>query len=672
MPNHLAKETSPYLRQHADNPVDWYPWGEEALNRARQEDKPILLSIGYSACHWCHVMAHESFEDPDVASVMNQLFINIKVDREERPDLDHIYQLAHSMLTQRNGGWPLTMVLTPDQVPYFAGTYFPKSPRYGLPGFADLLRRVEDLYRNRREDVAEQNASLLEALQGSGGAGPGSGEISRAPLEAARARLKESFDPRFGGFGEAPKFPHPGDLFYLLRDYAIHGDTDSRHMACFTLRKMAEGGLYDQLGGGFYRYSVDEQWLIPHFEKMLYDNGLLLAAYAEAAGICRDSDFHAVIEDTVAWALREMRDPQGGFYSALDADTEGGEGAFYVWTPKQVQGLLTPEEYAVFAPRFGLEGPANFEGHFWHLFLDRPLGEVASSQGLDTEAAQALIRSAREKLFVAREKRARPGLDNKVLTSWNGLMIQGLARAASALDRPDWTRAAQQAVDFIRRELWRDGRLLATYTAGQARLNAYLDDYAFLLNGLLELMQAEFRSEDLAFARNLADVLLEEFEDKEEGGFFFTGHSHEQLIQRPKNAFDAATPAGNSVAAFALQRLGHLLGDMRYLHAAERTLRSFYGMLERFPGSGASMLLVLEEYLSPPRIVILRGEAERLPEWRRALEAQRKPDDMILALPNGLSDLPDALNKPQGHPVGAWICQGVTCSPEVTDLSQLI
>ncbi|MFZ5658836.1 MAG: thioredoxin domain-containing protein [Pseudomonadota bacterium] len=670
MPNRLANETSPYLKQHADNPVDWYPWGEEALARARRENKPILLSVGYSACHWCHVMAHESFEDPDIAALMNRHFVNIKVDREERPDLDQIYQAAHAMLTQRSGGWPLTMFLTPDQVPFFGGTYFPKTARYNLPGFAGLLERVAQFYREHPDEIAKQNASLLDALRhGEGGA---AGALNAAPLEFARRQLGDSFDPVHGGFGGAPKFPHPSDLSFLLRYAAEHDDAEARRMACLSLRKMADGGLYDQLGGGFYRYSVDAEWLIPHFEKMLYDNGLLLSVYSDAYRACADARFERVITETVDWALREMRAPAGGFYAALDADAEGGEGAFYVWQPHMAQARLSDDEYRVLARHYGLDQAPNFEHSHWHLHVAQPLEAVAAALGLDPARAAGLLDSARAKLFAARAERPAPGIDNKILTSWNALMIQGLARASVALERPDWIAVAQETVDFVRGNLWQGGRLLAACTDGQAHLNAYLDDYAFLLDALLDLLQADYRAGDLAFAQELAEVLLAEFEDTAAGGFFFTGHGHEKLISRPKPAHDSAMPAGNGVAAFALQRLGHLLGETRYLRAAERTLQAFHATLARYPAAAMSLLLALDEYLHPPRIILLRGERDALPAWRDALRRHWAPADYVLALPNDLTGLPPALDKPKGSPVGAWVCQDMVCSPEIREVGQVL
>jgi len=670
MSNRLAAEPSPYLLQHAENPVDWYPWGAEALEKARREDKPILLSIGYSACHWCHVMAHDCFEDEDVAAVMNRLFVNIKVDREERPDLDQIYQAAHQLLTQRGGGWPLTVFLAPDQTPFFAGTYFPKTQRYNLPGFIDLMQNVARAWRERRDEVLAQNEAVRDAL-----ARPQPGPsvqqaLSDAPLAEAVRDLEQAFDPVWGGFSRAPKFPRPGELFFLLRE-ARRGNGQARDMALFSLRRMASGGVVDQLGGGFCRYSVDEQWAIPHFEKMLYDNGPLLQVYADAWALSGETLFKETAEGIVAWLLREMRAPDGGFYSALDADSEGHEGRFYVWTQDEVRALLREDEYAVAAPLYGFDQPPNFENVSWNPIIARPLQDVAAELGLAEDEAAERLQSARRKLFAARENRVRPGRDDKQLTSWNALMIAGLAHAGRVMTRPDWVAEAQAAIDFLRANLWRDGRLVASFKHGEARLNAYLDDYAFLLDALLQSLQAGYREQDMAWARELADALLAHFEDPEDGGFFFTSHDHEALLTRPKPGYDNATPSGNGVAALALQRLGHLLGEARYLDASARCLRLFLEPLTQQPIAYPTLLAVLDEARVPPRVILLRGPAPALREWAAALGPKLAARDLLLALPNGLG-LPPTLAKPEAEHPTAWICSGTACQPPLTDLSALL
>ncbi len=672
MPNRLAQETSPYLQQHADNPVDWYPWGEEALKLARESGKPILLSVGYSACHWCHVMAHESFEDPEVAKVMNELFVNVKVDREERPDIDQVYQAAQQLLTQRSGGWPLTMFLSPDQVPFFGGTYFPKVARYGLPGFVDLMQRVRAFYDGKRGDIEAQGGELVAALsrlQPRGGAHPS--DFSDEPLREAIAFHEGTFDRARGGFGQAPKFPHPDTIETCLRHYARTGDAPALEMATATLAGMARGGIFDQLGGGFARYSTDDEWAIPHFEKMLCDNGQLIRLYADAWAITGEPLFARTVEETADWAMREMQSPEGGYYSSLDADSEGEEGRYYVWTREEVRAALTPEESAVAIPHYGLDRAPNFERRAWNPVVATPLGEVAAALGIAQEQAAALLASARAKLLAAREKRVRPGRDDKILTSWNALMIGGMARAARVFGRDDWLASARRALDFIRSTMWRDDRLLATHKDGRAHLNAYLDDYAFLLAALLEVLQADFRAGDLAWAEALGDALLESFRDEAGGGFFFTSHDHEPLIQRPKPGHDNATPSGNGVAAWALGRLSCLSGESRFQAAAEGTLALFWPAIERSPAGFGSLLAALEETLQPPTTVIVNGPEAGFGPWREALRGAYLPGTVVLFVGAAGESLPPALAKPAGPAVNAWVCQGVTCLSPITQMGQL-
>ena len=660
MANRLAKETSPYLQQHAANPVDWYPWGPEALERAQREDRPILLSIGYSACHWCHVMAHESFEDPAVAAVMNERFVNVKVDREERPDLDQIYQAAHQMLSQRTGGWPLTMFLSPDGTPFFGGTYFPKEPRYGLPGFAQLCQRIAEIWREKQGDIAAQNQQVRSALsrmvprQAAHGS-----ELSSEPIAAMLANLRANFDARWGGFGAAPKFPHPPDLELCLRK----GEAD---MAILTLTRMCEGGVYDQLGGGFCRYSVDAEWTIPHFEKMLYDNGPLLGLLADAWLHTRDPLYARCAEETAGWVMREMQAPEGGYYSSLDADSEHEEGKFYVWDRAEIQALLSAEEYAVVSAHYGMDGPPNFERRHWHLRIARPLPDGASE----------LLAVAKQKLLEARARRVRPGRDDKALVSWNALAVRGMAHAGRIFGRPEWIDSARRALEFIRGSMWRDGRLLATFKDGHGHLNAYLDDYAFTIAALLELMQAEFRLSDLEFAEQLADVLLDQFEDTEGGGFYFTSRDHERLIQRPKPGHDAATPSGNALAAWALQRLAALTGEQRYARAAERALELFFPSMRDYPAGFASFAIALEEFLAGVDTLVLRGDPAVMRRWQADLASEYLPGTLTLAIPAGTGDLPGPLDKPPAQNstvpgVNGWLCRGVTCLPPMGDLVNL-
>ncbi|MBM4218362.1 MAG: thioredoxin domain-containing protein [Gammaproteobacteria bacterium] len=662
--NRLAGETSPYLLQHAANPVDWYPWGEAAIARARAEDRPILLSIGYSACHWCHVMAHESFEDEATAALMNRLFVNVKLDREERPDLDKVYQLAHQLLTQRGGGWPLTMFLAPDDlVPFFGGTYFPKDARYGMPAFADLLERVAGFYRAQRDSVRSQNASLRDVFREILPPAPQAGTaITREPVELGRQGLAASFDARHGGFGGAPKFPHPAAIELLLRE------DDTRPMALLTLQRMAEGGIFDQLGGGFCRYSVDSSWMIPHFEKMLYDNGALLALLADASVAADDADLREAALATAGWALGEMRAPGGAFYAALDADSEGHEGKFYVWRREEAGLLLTADEYRVLARRYGLDREPNFEGA-WHLHAFTSLPDIARESGLPQERVKTLLDAARAKLLAARGTRVRPGLDDKVLTAWNGLMIRGLAIAGRRLAAPALTDAALGAIDCLRREAWRGGRLYAAWKDGAARFPAYLDDHAFLLDALLEALQTRFRPEDLEFACRLADALLERFADREHGGFWFTAEGADTPLGRSKSFVDEAMAAGNGVAARALARLGWLIGETRYLDAAEAAARAGYASLARAPDAHAAMLIALDECVEPVEIVVVRGVGEDLSAWQAALAGRYAPRRMVLAIPADAAGLPEALAAKRARPqTVAYVCRGPVCSEPIERL----
>jgi uncharacterized protein YyaL (SSP411 family) len=676
--NRLAEETSPYLLQHAENPVDWYPWGETALAKARQEDKPILLSIGYSACHWCHVMAHESFEDEATAALMNDLFVNIKVDREERPDLDKIYQIAQQMITHGAGGWPLTMFLSPHhQQPFFGGTYFPNEARYGMPAFREILRRVAEYYRQHGGEIAAQDTQLEQALAALAPQ-PAADDLllDDSPLALARAALEKSFDSQFGGFTGAPKFPHPTSIERCMRSWYASSsspgpDLPSLYMASLTLTRMAEGGLYDQLGGGFSRYSVDASWMIPHFEKMLYDNAQLLCEYSRAALATGEPLFARIAGETADWVLRDLRSAEGAFYSSLDADSAGHEGQFYVWTPAQVQARLTPEEYAAFSRRFGLDREANFEGE-WHLHCFASIDEIARALGESASTVEALIESSRRKLLATRRLRVWPARDEKILTAWNALMIKGLAIAARVLKRPDLAAAATTAVDFVRHKLWRDGRLLATYKDGRAHLPAYLDDYAFLADALLELLQTRWRSSDLAFAQELVTVLRTQFEDSEVGGFFFTASDHERLIHRSKSYPDESLPSGNGVIATVLCRLGLLLGEVSYLDAAVRTVRSAWGALQEYPQAHMSLMNALEDLLGATQILIIRGDPAAMMDWSAQIAALYAPTRMTFAIPADAAALPPALaEKRPGSQVVAYLCSGMTCSAPMTELAEV-
>ena len=678
--NRLAEETSPYLRQHADNPVDWYPWSDAALAKARDEDRPILLSIGYSACHWCHVMAHESFEDMDTAEVMNRHFVNIKVDREERPDLDKIYQLAHQLLTRRAGGWPLTVFLDPQTLlPFFAGTYFPRTPRFNLPGFADLLLRIDKAYRTQREVLGEQGERLSDALSRLQPSGIASEGVTDAKLlETARDQLADSFDRTEGGFGTAPKFPMPGSIERLMRHWAYRGrtgerDGDGLDMAMVTLTKIARGGIYDHVGGGFCRYATDRQWEIPHFEKMLYDNGALLALYADVLALGDDPLFEAAVRETAGWIMRDMQHPEGGYFSALDADSEGEEGKYYVWRRDAVKRLLTADEYLLVATLYGLDKPANFEGK-WNFRRRDAWRSVLDRIGVEASAGEERLASAKSKLLAERETRVPPARDDKVLTAWNGLAIRGMARAAVRLGEPAWLSSAQRAADFVRENLWDGERLTATWRDGVSRYPGYLDDYANMLEGLIELLSAAWRDVDGAFARTLADSMIRHFYDAEDGGFFFTAHDHETLIHRPKPTLDESMPPGNGTAACGLTALGHLFADTRYLDAADGTLRALRGAMEHYPAGHCTLLSAVEASACAPEQIIVRGRAGALDAWLDLAREGYRPWRRVYGIPYESAEAPDYLRQPVGGDdrsrLTAFVCRGLQCSPPIDALDE--
>ena len=676
--NRLADETSPYLKQHADNPVDWHPWCEEAIAAARDAEKPILLSIGYSACHWCHVMAHESFEDAATAAVMNEGFVNIKVDREERPDLDRVYQLGHQLLNRRSGGWPLTAFLDPQTLlPFFTGTYFPRDPRYGLPGFRDLLRRISETFSAKREDLETQGDKLAQVFRQLDGQKLESDADDRALLRAAREELERQFDQAEGGFGSAPKFPMPFALDRLLRhwshvraDRSRKPDREALGMVTTTLTKMARGGIYDHVGGGFCRYATDRRWAIPHFEKMLYDNGILLGLYADVLALGPDPLFTGAVRETAAWLMRDMQHPDGGYFAALDADSEGQEGRFYVWRRDQVKRLLTEDEYLVVETLYGLDKPANFEGK-WNLARRDAWAAVVERLYLEPDEANALLLSAKAKLFEARTLRVPPDKDDKVLAAWNGLAIHGMAKAAARLGEAAWADSATRAVDFVRAHMVEDGRLYATWKDGAAKHPGYLDDYANMLQGLLSLLSVRWRDADLMFASFLGDELLQRFEDRESGGFYFTAHDHEKLIHRPKPAADDALPAGNGTAACALTALGHLTGEQRYLEAATRTLAWARGFVEQHPAGHCLMLTAIEGNVHPPELVIVRGPTDDLGPWLAAARAGYRPARAVYAIPYESAQVPNYLPRlvsaETRAKVSAFFCADLACSTPITD-----
>ena len=674
--NRLIHETSPYLLQHAHNPVDWQPWDQTALAQARHQDKPIFLSIGYSACHWCHVMEHESFEDESVAQYLNTHYVNIKVDREERPDLDKIYQTAHQLLTQRPGGWPLSLVLNPaDHTPFFAGTYFPKGPRHGMPGFLDVMQRVLEYYREHKDRLADHAAALTEAFKEIEAPTRSRSAVDASALDQAVRDLIRQYDRTHGGFGSAPKFPHPTNLELCLYGWARHDDsTPSKpralHVVRHTLQAMAHGGLYDQLGGGFCRYSVDERWSIPHFEKMLYDNAQLLPLYADAWRATSDALFQRVAEETGTWVIREMQSPAGGYYSTLDADSEGEEGKFYVWDTSEIESALTEDEWRITAAVYGLKGAPNFEGK-WHLNLHQSVSSAAERLGIPAAQAETALASARATLYRVRSQRVWPARDEKILTAWNGLMIKGMAHAGGVLGRDDFTQSATDALEFLRTSVWQDGRLFATTKDGKTHLNAYLDDHVYLIDGILELLQCRWKAEDIEFASALAERVLEHFCDAEHGGFFFTSDDHETLILRQKPTTDDAVPSGNGIAARVFLRLGHLLGETRYLDAAEATLEAMSASVKRLPSAHGALLIAQEEYLHPTQTVILRGDVDRMTQWMAAVRSRYAPRRVTVAVPQDARNLPGLLAaRSAGDAVTAYVCEGHHCRAPINDFAE--
>ncbi|MEW6683111.1 MAG: thioredoxin domain-containing protein [Nitrospirota bacterium] len=675
--NRLVHETSPYLLQHAHNPVDWYPWGEEAFAKARAEHKPVLLSIGYSACHWCHVMEHESFEDEDIAALMNRHFVNIKVDREERPDLDQIYQTAFQVFNRRGGGWPLTMFLTPDGKPFHAGTYFPPEDRHGMPGFPRVIEAVATAYRDKAQDLAhtgEQAVAILDKIETPE---PADGVPGRDLIASAAESLTRLFEPMHGGFGTGPKFPSTMALELFIRHARASGDTEARRRAAFTLQMMAAGGIYDQLGGGFHRYSVDGQWLVPHFEKMLYDNALLIPLALDLFQASGDADFARVARETADYLLREMRHPGGGFFSTQDADSEGHEGKFFVWTPEEIERVLGPEDAKVFCRAYGVTERGNFEGRTILRVMLRE-DALAVEFNRPIEEVRAKLAASRSRLFAARETRVKPFRDEKILTSWNGLAISALARAGAALDEPRYVGAAEDAVAFIARELWRDGRLLRTWKDGRAKLNGYLDDYTFLANALIDVYEATGTLRHLEWARELTDTVLAQFWAQDGRGLHVTSHDHEVLVTRPLSGADQSIPSGSSQASFTLLRLAAYLGVAAYRDFAERLFTLSGRAMEDNPFGYANLLCALDLYHEGTVDVVIigpRGHADAR-ALLRAVHGSYLPNRTLTVTEAERADgamVPEAARgKPlrDGRPT-AYVCRRFTCSAPLTDPAAL-
>ncbi len=692
MSNRLIDETSPYLLQHAHNPVEWYPWGEEALTKAKAEDKPIFLSIGYSACHWCHVMAHESFEDPDTASIMNEHFVNIKVDREERPDLDSIYMEAVVAMTG-SGGWPMSVFLTPDGEPFYGGTYFPPAHRYGMPSFRQVLTSIAEMYRHQRDQIERGREQLKARIGHALALSADPHLLNPETLELAYTRLASRFDSTHGGFGGAPKFPQPMNLEFLLRYHQRTGQDNALRMADLTLTRMASGGIYDQLGGGFHRYATDARWLVPHFEKMLYDNALLARVYLHAWQVTGRPLYRHVVEETLDYVMREMtaehpghshqeqHGNSGGFYSAQDADSEGEEGKFFLWTPEQVKSILDEKEAEIFCRHFDVTPGGNFEGKsILNVKLD--LDTAAAAAQMDTDSFRAIIEQSKQQLFQARETRVKPQRDQKVLTAWNGLMLAAFAEASYALGREDYRQVAECNADFVLKELRHNGRLLRSWKSddltgkGQARFNAYLEDYAFYADGLLALYQATFAPGWFAKARALADIILTHFADPN-GGFFDTSQDHEQLITRPKTLQDNAIPSGNAMAADVLLRMAAYTGDDAYRRPAEEMLAAMTAMMQQYPGGFSHWLSVLTFHLAPPFEIALIGdpEAEDTRAMLEVVSGYRPHQIVALAAPDdeaAASTIPLLVDRPpRNEGATAYVCQRFVCQTPATDPASL-
>lgn len=651
MSNRLAEELNPYLLQHAKNPVDWYPWGNHAIDKARQENKPILLSIGYSTCHWCHVMAHEAFSDLETAKVMNENFINIKVDREERPDLDKIYQHAFQMLNRSGGGWPLNVFLDPETLlPFFAGTYFPLNARYQLPAFKDLLLQLTKFYTEKQAQIKNQSSQLLNWLA------PKFDLVTDSKMDLtvwsqAITKIRNEFDEVNGGFGSAPKFFHPGYFSLLFFEENNH-DIISK-----TLTKQAYGGIYDQIGGGFFRYSVDAKWEIPHFEKMLYDNAQLLLIYTQAYLHDPQPLYKKIITETANWVIREMQSEHGGYFAAIDADSEGKEGLYYLWTPTQVQQALSAEEYDIAKNLFNLTQPPNFEG-LWHL------------HATSAEIEKTNLNLIQEKLLTIRKKRIAPSKDQKILTAWNALMIKAMLFAGMHLQQNEWIESAEKALNFIYSTMYRDDTLFAAAINKQTTTKAFLDDYAFLIDALLLQLQYKWDPKYFKFTQILADQLIKNFYHTENSGFFFVSENTEALIYRPKSFTDDVIPSGNGIACLVLQHLGYLLSEQKYLEIVEKTLQAAWSSLQAFPIGYPSMLRALKEFLNPPKIIIIRGEKSNVNEWQNALPYSQQY--FSYAISNTESELPPAIAEKKLTKTGAFICEGMKCLEPVDNLEKLV
>jgi uncharacterized protein len=662
MLNRLSHETSPYLLQHAANPVDWYPWGPEALNKAKEENKPIFLSIGYSSCHWCHVMAHECFENPEIAQLMNQWFINIKVDREERPDVDSLYMKALVELTGQ-GGWPLSMFLTPSQKPYLGGTYFPPTPKFNRPGFPQILEEAHKIFAEDNLDTRTQ--SLLQKIDLQNKAEKPRGIEVNQLIQGAVEILRKRFDEEYGGFGAGMKFPEPMHYTLLLRYWAETGDEETLHIIDKSLTKMAEGGLFDQLGGGFHRYSTDRFWRVPHFEKMLYDNGFLAKLFLEMYQATKQEIYREVSKQIFFWIDREMTSKEGAFFASQDADTEGKEGTWYTWELKEVLNLLGPKHAKVFSRAFGMTSKGQLDGRNI-LHINMNVEKLAEAENIPIFEADHILRKGKDTLFEAREKRPRPGTDEKIITSWNGLMITALATGYGVLGEEKYIETAKRCADFIWSQQWRDGKLNRIYKDGQSNIVGCLEDYAYLLEALVTLYETSLQSEWIAKASQLADAMIEEFWDEEEGGFFLSGKSGEQLVSKLKNPADEAMPSANAIASMALLKLGRLTGNKIYTEKSQETVNTFKAFIEDSPAAFTGLLATQSASRLSPTEVIFSGPKENaeFDDMWKVLHTDYRPNKVVIWNEKGESTLPLAEGKTSSEPT-VYLCQKGTCHPPV-------
>jgi len=671
--NRLANETSLYLKQHAANPVDWYPWGPEALQRAAELERPIFLSVGYSACHWCHVMEHESFEDPSTAAVLNEHFVCIKVDREERPDLDQIYMTAHQLLTREGGGWPLSVFLAPNLAPFAAGTYFPPTDNYGRPSFKRVLAKIIEAWRTRRSDLDSVGQQVAEHLQNLGALEPSDGALLPELLQGALLGLKRSYDAVLGGFGRAPKFPHALEIRLLLRI----GGPEALSMATHSLQAMARGGMYDQIGGGFHRYSVDAEWLVPHFEKMLYDNALLPPAYVEAFQITGDPFYEQIACETLDCVLKELTSPGGGFYSTLDADSEGEEGKFYVWKEGELDEVLGERLARIAKSTYGATSPGNFEGHSI-LFRSRSDAEDAKRLGLEVERFRTDLEEVKAKLYAVRAKRIWPGRDEKILAAWNGLMIAAFAQAGAAFGEAKYVRAAERAAEFVVARLSENGRLFRTCGAdGPPKLAGYLEDYAYLTDAFVTLYEATFDPRWIREAIRFAETMLARFAD-EAGGFYFTADDHERLIARTKDLHDGSVPSGNAMAVTALLRLAALTGRADFRTHADRTLKAYHALMAEHPAAAGQMLIALNFWFGPVDEIAVVGskESPEVEQILSVLRGQFRPNRVIAFLDPASgpppAEIPLLADRSARGGVAVYVCRNSVCKTPFIGLESIM